>query len=116
LRNLVSNAVRVALKDPAPSLVIHKKIHERRVELRITNNGVPIPEDLKDRVLNEVILDGQLQQGGHGTGLWIGRRIIRRHLGDLDLVSSDESGTTFLLWLPLAEQPVEKGEPVYESL
>jgi signal transduction histidine kinase/putative methionine-R-sulfoxide reductase with GAF domain len=120
VRNLISNAVRAALKSyyPSPSLTIKKRIHERRIELTITNTGEPIPPDLKAHIFKEVILDGDLH-GGHGTGLWLGRRIIRRHQGDIDLLSSDESGTTFLLWLPLIQEATEtltEAELAYERI
>jgi signal transduction histidine kinase len=119
VRNLVANAVRAALKSSAPTLTIRKRVDKRRVELTITNSGEPIRPEIKARIFKEVILDGELQHGGHGAGLWIGRRIVRRHQGDLDLLSSDESGTTFLLWLPLTQEPAEivkETELAYEQL
>ena len=101
IKNLISNAVRAAKKSSSPSLVVKKKMYEHRVELTITNTGERVPEDIKVRIFKEIILDNR---DGHGMGLWIGRRIIRRHGGDLDLLKSDETGTSFMLWLPLAEE------------
>jgi signal transduction histidine kinase/putative methionine-R-sulfoxide reductase with GAF domain len=116
IKNLVSNAVRASKKSSKPLLTVKKKMYEHRVELTITNTGEQIPEEVKVRIFKEIILDNELHRAGHGMGLWIGRRIVRRHGGDLDLLKSDASGTSFMLWLPLAEEEAESifGEVISE--
>jgi signal transduction histidine kinase len=113
IKNLVSNAVRASKKSARPSLTIKKKMYEHRIELTFTNTGEQIPEEVRVRIFKEIILDNEMHRAGHGMGLWIGRRIVRRHGGDLDLLKSDASGTSFVLWLPLAE---EEAESLFEEV
>ena len=45
---------------------------------------------------------GSARKGGTGLGLVIVRDVMRAHGGDIELLSSDDSGTTFRLTLPRA--------------
>ncbi len=45
---------------------------------------------------------GSARKGGTGLGLVIVRDVLRAHGGDIELLSSDDSGTTFRLTLPRA--------------
>jgi len=101
VRNLISNAVRAAKASPESRIVITRELRGKRVEIQIANTGDPIPKGVLDRLFKEIVTGGSGSQWGHGIGLWIGKRILRRHRGDLDLIKSDESGTAFKFWLPV---------------
>lgn len=106
LLNLVGNAIKYTQQGGEVVVGVGKEAERARVT--VTDNGPGIPtEDLphiferfyrgeKSRTRSK---DGK----GFGLGLSIAYWIVRNHGGQID-VSSSPSGTTFCVWLPLAEE------------
>jgi signal transduction histidine kinase len=69
------------------------------VELRFSDTGPGVPEELRERVFEPFFTYGKRE--GAGLGLSIARRIVEEHGGQLRVESSEEGGATFLLLLPL---------------
>ncbi|CCH01341.1 histidine kinase [Fibrella aestuarina BUZ 2] len=71
------------------------------LQLRIHNDGPPIPADELPKLFAP-FQRGTNAQGipGHGVGLSLTQRIIQLHNGRLDVTSSTEQGTTFTVTLP----------------
>ena len=97
LLNLILNAVEVM--PNGGDLFIDTKIIDERAHIYVRDQGCGIPEELKGRVF-ESFLTGRKE--GTGLGLTISKRIMRAHDGDLTLVSTGKSGTTFCIRLPLS--------------
>jgi signal transduction histidine kinase len=75
----------------------------RAVILVVFNTGEPIPKADRDHVFDRFFRGDASRSrasGGTGLGLNLAREIARAHGGELTLVSSTESGTTFSLRLP----------------
>ncbi len=70
---------------------------EKRIVIRFTNFGAPIPNNVQARVFEPFLTT---KKHGVGLGLSIAAAIAQRHGGKLELLSSDESGTVFALCLP----------------
>ena len=97
LLNLIINAVEVM--PDGGELLIDLQIMNGRVYIHITDQGQGIPDEIRERIF-ESFLTGK--RGGTGLGLTISKRIMRAHDGDLELVESSSSGTTFRVSLPLS--------------
>jgi len=67
------------------------------VELRITSNGEPIPDSLKEHLFQPFVTG---KERGSGLGLAIVQRVIQEHGGRVKLTSR-HGRTTFVLHLPL---------------
>lgn len=68
-------------------------------EVDCQDTGSGIPEAFHDKIFDP-LLSGQ--QGGSGLGLGIVKRILKAHMGDIELVETGPGGTRFRFWLPLA--------------
>jgi len=103
--NLFRNAAQAmaAHDGPVRRLQVNAEILDGLAELRISDTGPGLPERAKDNLF-------QAFSGAHahsantkstGLGLSISKELAKAQGGDLNLMSSDESGTRFLLTLPL---------------
>lgn len=101
LTNLLSNALTYS---PGHAPVKVRAFAEGgQVLLSVYNGGAPIPRELLSRLF-EPLTRGTLQEGPSsrsiGLGLYIVRDIVRGHGGGVEVVSSEEHGTTFTVHLP----------------
>ena len=93
--NLILNATQVmptggrieisCVSDPAQAAFI------------IRDNGPGIPESIQPDIFESFLTH---RPGGTGLGLSISKRILRDHRGDIELVESSSTGSTFRFWLP----------------
>lgn len=98
--NLVGNAM--AYGDPAAAVTVRTEIGPGEARISVHNTGTPIPPHLQASLF-EPMVRGE-QDGGAsrsvGLGLFIVREIARAHGGKVEVASSVERGTTFVVTLP----------------
>jgi len=99
LKNLVQNAVE-AMPDGgllrlavAPSRTVPAE-----VELVVSDTGVGIPSEHRDRIFDPFFT---LKARGHGLGLALVRKIVIAHGGRITVQSTEGAGTTFRLTIPV---------------
>jgi signal transduction histidine kinase len=94
--NLIRNA-REALGEHG--LITVDAAHAvRKVTIEIADNGPGVPEKVRARLFQP--FSGTTRAGGSGLGLAIARDLAHAHGGDIELVSSDASGTRFRIIIP----------------
>jgi len=76
------------------------------VELRITSNGEPIPDSLREHLFQPFVTG---KERGSGLGLAIVQRVVQEHGGRVKLTSR-HGRTTFVLHLPLTVAEADKKE------
>lgn len=81
---------------------------DNRVDLAISNNGPPIPNDVLPRIF-EPFFSTKPAAAGVGLGLAVAYGIVQRHGGDIQVVSTEEE-TTFHVLLPLGQAGVQAPE------
>jgi signal transduction histidine kinase len=98
--NLITNALKFSFPNSPITLRLVK--HEKSVEISIHNQGRPIAPD------DQAILFQQFKRArttgntpGWGLGLTVVKGITEAHGGKVQVESSAESGTTFMITLPL---------------
>lgn len=103
VHNLVANAIQYS---PDGSRVgIGVTTHEGIVEIAVTDQGVGIPENERDRVFERFFrVDAARSRntGGTGLGLSIVKHVVQNHGGDVRVWSQPGSGSTFTIRLPEA--------------
>ena len=67
--------------------------------LRISDEGPGIPEDIREKIFD---LYFTTKSGGSGIGLAMTYRILQLHYGNVEVQSSRERGTEFVLQIPLS--------------
>jgi signal transduction histidine kinase len=106
LLNLITNATKFTVAGGSISVLCDEEAGV--VRIRVTDTGVGIrPVDI-ERVFEPFVqIDRQLTPGsqqGVGLGLSISRELARAMRGDLTLESSEGTGSTFTLTLPVATE------------
>jgi PAS domain S-box-containing protein len=108
LQNLLGNALKFRQDRVAPVISVEGTVDTaaRRCELRVQDNGVGFDEKYLDRLFNLFQrLHGQGKYAGTGIGLAICRKIVERHGGAITARSAPGQGATFVITLPLEQQP-----------
>jgi two-component system sensor histidine kinase SenX3 len=90
------------------------------VEISVTDQGVGIPDDERERVFERFFrVDAARSRntGGSGLGLSIVKHVVQNHGGDVRVWSQQGRGSTFTIRLPEAshETAAQLGVPHEES-
>lgn len=106
--NLLKNAIE-AMPTGGP---IHIRItnKKRNVSIRITDEGVGIPEEMISKI-GDPFFTGK--ESGTGLGIMVSQRIILNHKGNLDFQSQEKVGTTVHVSLPTLKQ--SSGDGILEA-
>ena len=116
LTNIIFNAVDAMPKGGKLTIATQPQA-EDWVEVRITDTGIGMTEEVKNRVFDPFFTTKGVTNSGLGMSVSYG--IVRRHGGEILIESEPGKGTTFILHLPTGygeEAVVEKGVvPVRES-
>jgi len=111
LGNLLDNAVKYRAPERPLRLKIRTSLASAgKVEIEIADNGRGIADSDFERVFELFRRSGVQDQPGEGIGLAYVRRVVRTLGGDIRLRSALGKGTTFVITLPRALQPLQ-GSP-----
>ncbi|KAB2674832.1 MAG: PAS domain-containing protein [Verrucomicrobia bacterium] len=97
--NLVKNAMQAM--STGGRLTLASGATPDGVWISVADTGTGIPAERLSRIFEPFFTT---KQKGSGLGLMIVQRIVRDHGGRIELDSRVGRGTTFKLWLPLAER------------
>jgi CheY-like chemotaxis protein len=93
----------------------HSGTARRFVCLTVSDNGPGIPDDVSDRIFDPFFTT---KPRGKGTGLGLAtvQGIVKQALGSIQLDTSPERGTTFRIFLPVADRPAEEERAAAKKL
>ena len=106
LVNILENALDACREksDPTgPQIAFRVYPEDRYVVFAIADNGVGMSEEVQSRIFNLFFSSKATQ--GTGIGLFITRKIIRQHGGEIIVTSQPGEGTLFLVRIPLDAPP-----------
>lgn len=97
--NLIDNAVKFSPQNG--QIRIRLKQLDGSVTFSIWDNGLPIPEADIDRIFNK-FYQGDISHAseGNGLGLALVRKIVAAAHGTINVTSSEDAGTEFVVALP----------------
>lgn len=101
MANLLSNAAKYS--PAGETIEIDVRTSSNSVEVFVSDKGPGIPIDFQDKVFGRFTQANATDDrnfGGAGLGLSITKLIIDHHQGEIDFVSSAETGTQFRFKLP----------------
>lgn len=106
--NLIVNAVDAMPKGG--TLDIRCQLRENRLQLEFTDNGMGMPEDVRQKIFEPFFST----KGAHGTGLGlsVSYSIIERHGGAISVTSEPGNGTSFLIDLPAIQSESSSPEVI----
>jgi signal transduction histidine kinase len=105
LRAAVADVVRNALDYSPPDAPVSVRVQDRSgwVRIAVRDRGPGVPADERPTVFEPFVRGrGAPRRGGTGLGLFIARRVVEAHGGEIWL-ESDGHGTTVLIELPSKE-------------
>ncbi len=100
--NILNNAIQAMpddAKDPEIQIYTENVEAENRAVIRIKDNGIGIPEEIKQRIF-EPFFTTKAVGVGTGLGMSISYGIIEKHGGSIQLNSEVGVGTEFVITLP----------------
>ena len=112
LDNLLGNAVKYVAPGVRPSVVVVARPVEGELEVAISDNGIGIPADQRDRIFDSFVRAHAEGYAGTGLGLAICQRVVDRHGGRIRADEEPGGGTRISFTLPLAQRPEEPVDDV----
>ena len=113
--NLIVNAAHAIVESLGPDTaekgtirIATRRIGEQ-VEIKVSDSGCGIPEDIRDRIFDPFFTTKEVGKGtGQGLAMAF-RTIVDDHGGELSVESEPGAGTTFVIRLPIdPEETTEK--------
>lgn len=117
--NLLSNAIKFTPKSGKINASMEKV--EGYVKIRIQDSGIGIASDKLEQIFMKFYsIDNELVKSGEGSGigLYIVKRLIDLHEGEITVESLEGKGTGFTITLPIKnalEDAVKKSRVQYEG-
>lgn len=101
--NLIKNGIDALNEGHFSDKTIELHVQQvgKLVEVRITDNGPGVPEDVKPKLFEPFFTTKKLGQG-NGLGLSLSRTNLMRWGGDIEFLDTPGGGATFVLKLPVA--------------
>ncbi|MDX5320494.1 MAG: HAMP domain-containing histidine kinase, partial [Bacteroidota bacterium] len=102
VNNLLNNAIKFSPLGTTIYVKVHKEGKEAIVSIK--DQGIGMPEDMKDKVFNMFAGAGRSGTSGEktfGLGLPICKQIMDAHKGKIWFESKEGKGSTFFLSFPL---------------
>ncbi|GAB4401470.1 MAG: hypothetical protein OHK0053_24260 [Microscillaceae bacterium] len=104
LKNLLENSIHY--RDPSPDVFsvikLEIKADEDYIELKITDNGIGISPEVKERVF-DMFFRGTERSQGNGLGLYLVKKAAEKLNGRIHFRSDEKNLTTFNIILPQAQ-------------
>ena len=94
--NLLNNAIQAVGTVASPRIVLHCRVEDTSVVLRVQDNGVGIAPELRADVFALVKSKAARDMG---VGLWLSQAVVQSHGGTIDFESQPGQGSVFQLRL-----------------
>ncbi len=99
ISNIFNNAVKY--NENYTSLKIESYLEDDNVILKIGNNGDLIDKSIRDRIFEPFVKAECGSSDGSGLGLAITKKIIKKHGGSIELISTELEKNLFIIRIPL---------------
>lgn len=112
INNLLGNALKYTREDGI--VVVGFQQGKNEVVLTVKDNGIGVDPVDHARIFERFQRASDpdaLAQSGTGIGLYTAREIVRRHNGEIELISEKGNGATFMVRLPFQPQRAELPVP-----
>lgn len=112
IMNIIGNACDALIEAPEKKITIKTGMHKGQVFLSITDTGCGIAYDKLQQIFSPFFSEkGEFaapdspmsKVKGAGIGLYATKTIVNEHGGEIKVKSQLNEGTTFTVWLPVAE-------------
>ena len=99
IKNLIQNAL--SFSPNSSEIIIRSELYNEKVKLLFTNKGSGISAEDLDLIFQKYYCGhSKFRKAGTGLGLYLSQQIVLSHNGKIEVDSSKEEETTFILTLP----------------
>ncbi len=105
LHNLIQNAIKYSPSGGA--IVVRLERRGQQAAVAVVDRGIGIPADALPHLFSRFYRANNVQDqqiSGIGLGLYVVSEIVALHGGSVEVDSEEGSGSTFTIYLPLADQ------------
>jgi signal transduction histidine kinase len=103
--NLVLNALEVMPYGGRLTVTTERTAEPEGVRVSLSDSGPGIPPEAQKHLFEPF---QTTKKEGLGLGLYVSRRIVRHHGGELSVKSEPGEGSTFVIWLPKDREEKEE--------
>lgn len=96
--HLILNAVKYNRINGSVEINIDEK--KNRYLIKIMDTGIGIPDGIKEGIFNKYVRGMGHEKGGSGIGLYIVKKSVEAHKGEISFESSKGKGTRFYIEFP----------------
>ncbi len=113
IMNFIDNAIYYSSEHS--TITISLAVEDGNAMLRVHNHGIGVPKSEQAHLFSKFFRAENAKRqrpDGTGVGLYLAKKVITAHRGNMLFESTDHAGTTFGFHLPikrLSEPPVEEG-------
>jgi two-component system sensor histidine kinase VicK len=111
ISNLISNAIKFS--PTGGCITVSGEVVEDDLVIAVKDNGIGIPENIKDQVFNMFTTSqrpGTAGEKSFGLGLSICKQIMDKFDGKIWFADNQNGGTTFFISLPLSTEEPESAQ------
>ncbi|MGJ5641120.1 hybrid sensor histidine kinase/response regulator transcription factor [Formosa sp. S-31] len=114
--NLLSNAFKFTPKDGNIQLTVLPFNDKRTIKIQITDSGPGISKEELHKIF-KIFYQSEIgkKRKGSGIGLALTKELIDLHAGSIEVNSSAEEGTSFLVVLPISESDYKEEDKIVSS-
>lgn len=104
IRQVIDNALKYS--PPASAIHVRLSAGENGIDISVRDEGPGIPEADQAHVFDKFYRSTNTRSklAGTGMGLAVARQILRSHGGDIQLATSSERGSEFVISLPVTNE------------
>ena len=101
--NFLSNAIKFS--KAGQTVTVRALLHDQEIEIQVVDQGRGMPADfIANRLFqlySQADADDKVKRGGTGLGLYIAKKIVEEHSGQIGANSVEGAGSTFWFRVPL---------------
>ncbi|MDY8134176.1 response regulator [Aquimarina sp. 2201CG5-10] len=114
--NLLSNAFKFTPREGSITLKVNYDSIIEGVKISVIDSGPGIPKEELNHIF-KLFYQSELGKHvkGHGIGLALSKELISLHHGKIDVFSSQENGTSFIISLCTGEDVFSKDEKIFSE-
>ncbi len=113
LFNLLSNAFKFTTNKG--SITINVNETEDKVYISVKDSGIGILKSEVDKVFNQFFQGSNNKQTSSGIGLYITKEYLKQHNGAIEVISSEEEGSEFKLYIPKGKSHFNSSDVIIDD-
>jgi len=117
ISNLLSNAIKFTPENG--NVILNAEYTDNKLHISVRDNGIGIPKSKQKHIFESFSQADNTttkEYGGTGLGLTISAQLIKMLKGELSMVSSEKSGSTFFFSIPIKEGHLDKEKKIQFDL